>query len=184
MRSLRFSKASLALPLVLFGCQSAMPGAAGHVELGDGVDATKFRTLEIRAMVANDGSSLAEAKMPTAVAEDIYLYGTKAAPIWLGETQRDEEGVVFLQLDASLTTVRFPHYFKANGRGGTGFTTEQRWRLFAWLSNEDDSQLEVAPPSGSPYGVADYEALDCGMNGDGFCGVSQGVDVTLDRTAP
>lgn len=186
MQSLRGKVALLAITsAALFGCaKNEMPGVAGKVSLGKDVDPNLYRTLEIRAMAVNDELDPNDVRFPTETAEDIYTKGTAGARVYSGETRRDPpEGAVFVQIDAVLGTFSWPHPYWANGEGGEGYSQYEHWRVFAWLSNFDDSQHEVAPPSGSPYGVVDFDLDPC-PSGGSFCGVTQGVDVTMDRVAP
>ena len=146
-------------------------GAAGEISLGKGVDPSAFKTLKIVAVV------------------DTGLPFDPAHPVFTGPAP--EATFSWPASNEDLKTVTFPHTYLSGEAVGT--TDVERWRLFAWLSAQDEavnvpeagftSGAEPFPLSGEPYGTAALAVDGCGSFG-GFCGVTQGVNITLDQKAP
>ena len=147
------------------------PGASGSISLGKGADPSAFKTLKITA-IADTGA-------PFDPAHPVFTAAATAPSETWGTSNED------------LTTVTFPHDYLSGEELGT--TEVQRWRLFAWLSAQDEAikrpdlgfndGAEPFPMSGEPYGTTVFEVDDCGSFG-GFCSVTKGVNLTLDQTAP
>lgn len=134
------------------------PGASGQVSLGSGVDATAFVAMVVHA-VPDDAQRPFDPTapaFPTSVGDDA-LY-TQEAP----------------------TGVTFPHPYEVSESIGT--TPHEHWRVFVWLSHSQEAAVP-APASGEPFGTQPFSVDGCGSYGD-FCGVTSGIDVTLDQTAP
>jgi hypothetical protein len=134
------------------------PGAKGTVKLGKGVHAEDFMVLRFTAVPA---SREFDPKAPDFPHEVDFNFG------YLHE----------------LAEVKFPFSYEYGG--GLGTTEHKHWRLFVWLSKADldGSDEEPHPLHGAPYGVADFTVHGCGAYGD-YCGITGGVDVTLDQVAP
>jgi hypothetical protein len=151
-----------ALALGLAACDPAGPAASGEIALGKDVDASGFKTLKMRAVV-DSGSPF------------VPLH-----PVFTGPASAGAEP--FPSSNEDLAGLEFPHAYDLGG--GIGTIPEERWRLFAWLSTQDQStSAEDAPSSGEPYGTTTFSLSSCGAAGD-FCGTTTGVNVTLDQKAP
>lgn len=174
--------ASIALTSVsLFGCDPGMPGAAGTIELGSGVDASQFANIELRAIPVEGAFDPENPAFPTQVSDNLYQTGEGPSAAWVGDLQSQEDGVIFLQKGQALSDITFPFEYQLGG-DGIGYTELEHWRLFAWLSTNADSHLVAAPAAGEPYGVVDWDAKSCGMSG--YCSLQTGVNVTIDKIAP
>lgn len=180
-RSMLFASFSVAASLALMGCDPPMPGVAGTVTLDSGVDASQFKNIELRAVVAEGDFDPKKPVFPSQVA-DAYQNGEGATSSWVGEMESSEKGAVLLQLGQPLEGMKFPFDYSLGGEG-IGYTEEEHWRLFVWLSDNADSHLDKGPASGEPYGFVDFDAKGCGLGG-GYCGVQEGIDLTVDKTAP
>ncbi len=147
------------------------PGASGSISLGKGVDASAFKTLKIIAVV--------DTGVPFDPAHPVF---TAPAP---------DPSSAWPATSEDLNAVTFPHAYLSGDELGT--TEVERWRFFAWLSAQDESidtpedgsapVAEPFPRSGEPYGTVTFKVDGCGQYG-GFCGATEGVNLTLDQTAP
>ncbi|KYF53359.1 hypothetical protein BE08_42950 [Sorangium cellulosum] len=138
------------------------PGASGVVSLGDGVSTSGLTTLRVRAIPAS-GEPFDE--------DD---------PQFTGPAFAAEDG--WLTVNERLDGLTFPHPYEVGDVVGT--TDKQRWRLFAWLSAADVDVDSDAPSSGEPYGTITFDVDECGSGFDGYCTVTKGVNVTIDKVAP
>ncbi|AUX47613.1 uncharacterized protein SOCE26_091350 [Sorangium cellulosum] len=140
------------------GCDPEGPGVSGTLHLGEGVTATDFTALHLRAApdpgVPFDPSA---PSFPSAGGDgDSWFFG-----------------------DEDLSGVTFPHDF--SGGEGVGTTPHERWRLFAWLSTSLDGS---APASGEPYGTTTFTIDSCSAQFGDYCTVTEGVTLTIDTIAP
>lgn len=164
----------------LLGCDPGMPGASGNVTLGDGVDPANFQNIEMRALAAEGEFFPIAPVFPDQISDNTYQTGEGEATVWIGEGSTQDTGIIFLQRGESLQSKTFPFAYQIGG-DGIGYSTEQHWRLFVWLSTNPDSHLDKAPQSGEPYGVVDFDLPECGSD---YCQVQTGVDLVIDQTAP
>jgi len=136
------------------------PGAVGRISLGAGVATDGFSTLHLRAVPddSQKGFTPTMHGFPDALSSG-------AGSDWSPQTE-------------DLAGMTFPHAYETGVALGT--TKTQHWRLFVWLSKSPD---ETAPSSGEPYGTTTFEIDSCGSFGD-YCDRTEGVDVTIDKTAP
>jgi hypothetical protein len=78
-----------------------------------------------------------------------------------------------------LSKITFPYSYEIDG--GIGTTSNRDWRIFAWLSADGSSEI---PKSGEPFGTNTFAIAECGPAVKGYCGVTEEVDVTINRSAP
>jgi hypothetical protein len=150
---------SLASGCIPFGDPEG-PGAAGTISLGAGVDASGFQTLVVRA-VPDTGDAF----------DPAHPQFTASTPD--GESAWDGDG-------AALDGATFPRAYQVGDVLGT--TSQQHWRLFAWLSASADGSGD-APATGEPFGTAAFDVDGCGTYG-GYCAVKKGVDLSIDLKVP
>lgn len=136
------------------------PGAAGKISLGAGVDASAFKTLAVRAVPDTGDPFDPSHPQFTAPAPD-------GEPAWSADVE-------------SLDGMTFPHPYGVGDELGT--TSQQHWRLFAWLSASDGSG--DGPKSGEPFGTATFDVDGCGLAYGGYCTTKAGIDVSIDLKAP
>jgi hypothetical protein len=154
--------ACASLAALVLGCipigDPGGPGARGVVKLGKGIELDDFSSLRFQAVPASDEF---DPKAPDFPDEVDFASGYYH----------------------DLSELKFPFSYEYGG--GLGTTEHKHWRLFVWLSraDADGSDEEAHPVHGAPYGVVDYSLEGCGAYGD-YCGISSGVDVTLDQVAP
>ncbi len=141
------------------GCDPGGPGASGEVSLGPGVEPAGFQTFNIIAA--------AEAQTPF----------DPAAPVFPTTLAYESDAAPFPVQDP-LAGMTFPSHYQTGQNLGTA--SQSSWRIFIWLSR---SSAESSPSSGEPYGTTPFTVPGCGVAG-GFCGVTTGVDVTIDQTVP
>jgi hypothetical protein len=137
------------------------PGAAGNISLGAGVDASGFQTLVVRA-VPDQGDPF----------DPAHPQFTGSAP--------DRESAWDADVE-SLEGATFPHPYQVGAVLGT--TSQQRWRVFAWLSASADGSGD-GPKTGEPFGTAAFDVDGCGGGYGGYCAVKMGVDLSIDLKAP
>ncbi|WP_155798985.1 hypothetical protein [Sorangium cellulosum] len=157
--------AMAALGGVLAGCPMGDPegpGARGVVSLGEGVSTSERKTLRVRAVPASD----------TPFDPDNPQF---PGPDLDGDDR-------WLTHEVSLDGLSFPQPYEIGAVLGT--TDHERWRVFAWLSAEEIDEQSDAPRSGEPYGTTTVDIDSCGLSYGGYCTVTEGVDVTIDQTAP
>ncbi|MGK4003174.1 hypothetical protein WMF31_11165 [Sorangium sp. So ce1036] len=136
------------------------PGARGVVSLGEGVSTSELKTLQVRAIPASElpfDDESPQFTRPDLAADDRWH-----------------------ALSEPLDGLSFPHPYEIGDVVGT--TDHKRWRLLAWLSAGEDAQAD-GPESGEPYGTTTFDIDSCGRHG-GYCTVTDGVNVTVDRIAP
>jgi hypothetical protein len=143
-----------ALAIAITGCDPGGPGASGEVRLGSGVEPSNFKTLELRASPDPD-KSFDPAKPDFPASSEWSLPGE------------------------DLTKITFPHAYELGA--GIGTTSHRDWRLFAWLSAGDATDV---PKSGEPFGTTLFGIAECGSVIDDYCGVTAEVHVTINQTAP
>ncbi|MFO0758619.1 MAG: hypothetical protein U0359_19150 [Byssovorax sp.] len=181
-RPLLLAASLITSSLALLGCDPGAPGAHGEAVLGLPVNAAKFQSLEMRAMIAEGDFDVNAPVFPDlVVGEDAQMIdesGGRSGSIEDG----NDRGTTFYQGSMPVESASFPLEYSVGGQG-IGYTSEGRWRLFMWLSEDAGSHLEKRPPSGVPYGVTDFDAEGCGLMG-GYCGFTPGVNVFLDQIAP
>ncbi len=145
-------------PLAMAGCDPQGPGASGTIHLGEGVKATDFTVLRLRA------------------APDTGAPFDPSAPSF---PSADGDGSTWDPQSEDLSVVTFPHDYTIDE--GIGTTPHERWRLFAWLSTSSDGG---APASGEPYGTTAFTIDSCGVGFGDYCSVTEGVDLTINTIAP
>jgi hypothetical protein len=185
-RPLLLASFVIASSLALFGCDPGAPGVVGHAVLAQRIDTAKFENLEMRAMAIGDAPDfdVTAPVFPDRVI-DTNPEMTSKGTSWVGSLEGGgtNEGTSFYQGDLPVKGATFPVEYVLGGQG-IGYTSEEHWRLFMWLSEDaENSHLEKRPASGAPYGVVDFDAAGCGMMG-GYCSYTEGVNVLLDQTAP
>jgi hypothetical protein len=156
-------RARFALLLAVLGvtaCNPEGPGASGEVSLGSGVEPAGFQFFNIVATPA-DAQSPFNPAAPSFPSASISAASEAPFPV-----------------QDPLAGMTFPSPYKTGQSLGT--SSQSNWEIFIWFSK---SAGEAAPTSGEPYGVTAFTVSGCGLAG-GFCGVTAGVDVTLDQTAP
>ena len=148
------------LGLLAAGCDPGGPGVAGDVSLGASVSPAMFQTLIVRA-VPDTGTAFDPAKPVFDV------------PPPAGET-------AWANTSAPLMGLTFPFPYSVGG--GVGTTTQEKWRLFAWLSAGTDTAA-LGPKTGEPFGMTTFSVVSCEQFGD-YCQTTEGVNVVIDKVAP
>lgn len=143
--------------LAALGCDPGGPGAEGTISLAPELDASLYATLELRAFPEPEG-------------EFDVLDGAPTS------------GEIFVQRH-DLADIEFPFEYLLGG--GVGTTEFKRWRVLAWLSaTKSDAELPNGPVAGEWYGTATFAVKECGGMFDGYCGVTGGVNLTIDTELP
>ncbi|MEO7327400.1 MAG: hypothetical protein ABI193_02400 [Minicystis sp.] len=176
----------MASSLALFGCDPGAPGVQGQAVLALPIDTAKFQNLEMRAVAMPDAEDfdVTAPVFPDRVIETNPSSNDNGSLSWSGTIEDgSNEGTSFYQGDMAVKGATFPAEYVLGGEG-IGYTSEEHWRLFVWLSEDaESSHLEKRPAGGAPYGVIDFDAAGCGMIG-GYCGSTAGVNVLIDQIAP
>jgi hypothetical protein len=141
------------------GCDPEGAGASGVITLGEGVDASAFRTINVTAIV--DTGKPFDPKQPVFTASE------------------QTDGWLPFRQDLSVT--KFPLEYQVSQ--GVGTTPNEHWRVFAWLTAQDIGGSN-APASAEPYGTATVTIGECGGAFGDYCGVTDGVNITINQTAP
>jgi hypothetical protein len=146
-------------------------GVSGDITLSKGVDASAFKTLKVIAIV------------------DTGTPFDPSHPVFTGPAP--EGSVTWNGRNEALKAVTFPFAYESDA--SVSPTETERWRIFAWLSAQDEpikapesgfpNGAEPFPMPGEPYGTAVFAIGSCDRFG-GFCGITEGVNLTLDQTAP
>jgi hypothetical protein len=152
--------ATFAVGCVPFGDPGG-PGASGQISLAKDVKTDGLATLRLRA--APDSTDTFDPK----------------APVFPGA---GGEGSAWSGVDAGydLATITFPFDYETSDALGT--TPNGHWRLYACLSAASADPV-TEPSSGEPFGTVTFDLDGCGSYGD-YCGVKEGVDLTIDHIAP
>jgi hypothetical protein len=144
MNSLGSGVLAVALVAALLGCEPAGPGVRGTIHLRAGVDASGFKTLELRAF-------------PDAASD--FDPGQLPSSSGLGVQQ-------------ALSTMTFPHAYEMEQ--AMGASKEKHWRLVAWLSRASASAEKPAEGDlwcTTRFEVGDCDGFDgyCGTTGGVDC---------------
>ena len=169
----RTSSLSLASNLVITAAFAlAALGAIGCVPFGDPEPSSADGTIALGGQVKTDGFVTLRLRVAPEAAFD------PAAPSFPAD---GGEGSAWSVPSEELSTVTFPHAYRADGSGLP--TPTERWQIFAWLSASGIEGKSSQPGSGEPYGRATFALQDCGDYGD-YCGSTEGVNITIDQIAP
>jgi hypothetical protein len=145
---------SMCISLGFLACDPAGPAASGTVALGSAIDATKFQWLEVRAFPDKGGEFDPKGALVT------------PSPPW--------------RTGDSVTTVQFPFAYRVGEALGT--TPSPDWRLVAWLSRRTSNVDSI--DKGDVFCTSTFSIGACGSQFGDYCGVSSGVNCTLDAIAP
>ena len=139
------------------GCDPGGPGAEGVISLGPEIDPADYSTLELRAFPDPEAGFDVSEGVPA--------------------------GGELFAVSHDLAEVEFPFEYLIGG--GVGTTEFQRWRVLAWLAvAEPEAAGADGPASGEWYGTTLFVVDACGGTVGGYCGLTKGVDFTIDTELP
>jgi hypothetical protein len=143
----------LSLVLLLPGaaCDPLGPGAVGRLRLSPDAEIVPGGMLEMRAF-PDDGQAFDPATT---------TWADRQWPI-------DQRW--------PLSEITFPFHYGIGG--GVGHNETQSWRLVAWISRSENAD---APTKGEWYGTQLFSLAECGFPFSGYCGVTQGIEIEIDR---
>jgi len=140
-------------------CDPEGPGARGSISLGKNVDPASYTTLAVAIFPDGkadlDPSAAIDATLPNYLTESLVPATGRPQPAML-----------------------FPYQYELGEPLGT--TPDQDWRMVAWLSRTAAPTQIV---TGDVFCSARFHVRGCGLAG-GHCGVTTGVDCTLDQVRP
>jgi hypothetical protein len=141
--------------VALVGCDPIGPGASGVIAF-PAADATGYTTLELRFYSDVDGhfDLAGQPPVPTNHSDD---------------SSRDS---------LELSTIAFPYAYTVGGMIGT--SERAGWRIVAWLATAATHEW----PNGSePFATTEVTIDDCGGGIDGYCNITDNVDLVLEAPA-
>jgi hypothetical protein len=141
--------------VALVGCDPIGPGASGLMSF-PAADSSGFTTLELRFFPDLDGH-----------------FDLAGPPV-----RQADGGDGWDHVTLDLTTVSFPYAYTVGGSIGTSETAA--WRIVAWLATASTTEW----PNGSePFATTEVTIDDCGGGIDGYCNITDNVDLVLETPA-
>ncbi len=137
--------------VLLVGCDSEAPGAAGTVEMDAALDVVEEGVLTIVVYADPDGE--------------------------FQRRELDDPGQDALSIRVPLQDVMFP--FDYDLHGGIGGSRSSSWRVTAWVGADSDVAVPVVGDAwGSESFEVKGKGKGCGKGW--YCGQTSGVDVRID----